>query len=612
MTYQVLARKWRPRRFEDMVGQEHVLRALTSALDEGRLHHAYLFTGTRGVGKTTVARIFAKALNCERGVSSHPCGECAACRSIDEGRFVDLIEVDAASRTGVDDTRELLENVQYAPSLGRFKVYLIDEVHMFSKSSFNALLKTLEEPPPHVKFLLATTDPQKLPVTVLSRCLQFHLKALSRRMIHGRLENVLTAENIAFDDGALQLLARAADGSLRDALSLLDQAIAYGQGRVGEEEVGAMLGLTSEARIRALMEALIAQDPPALFEAIGQLAQGAPDYAEVLAELLGLLHAIAVYQLMPEADAELFEASPTLVREFAPHLTPEAVQLYYQIALHGRRDLPLAPSARMGLEMTLLRMLAFVPADAAANSAEGNGVGARAHANCAVSVTQRAESRDGVRNLPAGEAAARRVVPQPSPPARRESFAEPVPAASPGPESQTDAPRSELARPAVAQSEPMSAGGQILDGLTPKGLSPEKAEGTLLREPLDARAWHLLLPRLGLKGMALMLAENSELVRQDGPQISLRCPPSHTSLRTPLAEESIRKALAKVLGMEVRLRYEEGRPAQDTPAEVRKQQEAARQQEAIESLQNDPIVRKLEERLNAHLLEESVRPLDSA
>lgn len=572
MTYQVLARKWRPRRFEDMVGQEHVLRALTSALDDGRLHHAYLFTGTRGVGKTTVARIFAKALNCERGVSSHPCGECAACRAIDEGRFVDLIEVDAASRTGVDDTRELLENVQYAPSQGRFKVYLIDEVHMFSKSSFNALLKTLEEPPPHVKFLLATTDPQKLPVTVLSRCLQFHLKALSRRMIHGRLASVLSAEGIAFDDGALQLLARAADGSLRDALSLLDQAIAYGQGRVGEEEVGAMLGLTSEARIRALLEALIAQDASALFAAIQQLAQGSPDYAEVLAELLALLHAIAVVQLWPEADAELFEASPQLVREFAPRLSPEAVQLYYQVALHGRRDLPLAPSARMGLEMTLLRMLAFVPADAEADHSRGGGMGGR-----------RPASPEGWRSVPAGEAVARQAIPQP-------------------PAAPADAPRSEA----------VSAKGQVQDGLTPKGLSPEKAEEASMREPLDAGAWHRLLPRLGLKGMALMLAENSELVGQDGELIRLRCPPSHASLRTPLAEESIRKALAKTLGMEVRLRYEEGRPAQDTPAEVRKQQEAARQQEAVESMQNDPIVRKLEERLDARLLEESVRPLDSA
>jgi len=562
MTYQVLARKWRPRRFEDMVGQEHVLRALTSALDEGRLHHAYLFTGTRGVGKTTVARIFAKALNCERGVSSHPCGECAACRSIDEGRFVDLIEVDAASRTGVDDTRELLENVQYAPSAGRYKVYLIDEVHMFSKSSFNALLKTLEEPPPHVKFLLATTDPQKLPVTVLSRCLQFHLKALSRRMIHGRLEDVLKAEGIAFDDGALQLLARAADGSLRDALSLLDQAIAYGQGKVGEEEVGAMLGLTSEARIRALMEALVTHDAPALFDAIGQLAQGAPDYAEVLAELLALLHAIAVFQLMPEADAELFEASPQLVREFAPRIAPEAVQLAYQIALHGRRDLPLAPSARMGLEMTLLRMLAFVPTH------------------------------------PGGEGMTPEV-PRSAPPARRETWPPAPSGASPQPEtSMTDVPR----------SAPSATGHASLG--RPAERQPEAGGG--MQVSLDADAWHRLLPRLGLKGAVLMLAENSVLVSQDGPQLTLRCPSSHASLRTPLAEESIRKALSKVLGMEVRLRYEEGRPTQETPAEVRKQQEETRQLEAVESLRHDPLVRKLEERLDARLLEESVRPLDSA
>ncbi|MEF3193510.1 MAG: DNA polymerase III subunit gamma/tau [Halothiobacillaceae bacterium] len=576
MTYQVLARKWRPRRFEDMVGQEHVLRALTSALDEGRLHHAYLFTGTRGVGKTTVARIFAKALNCERGVSSHPCGECAACRSIDEGRFVDLIEVDAASRTGVDDIRELLENVQYAPSAGRYKVYLIDEVHMFSKSSFNALLKTLEEPPPHVKFLLATTDPQKLPVTVLSRCLQFHLKALSRRMIHGRLEKVLTAENIPFDHGALQLLARAANGSLRDALSLLDQAIAYGQGRVSEEEVGAMLGLTSEARIRALMEALIAQDAPALFDAIGQLAQGAPDYAEVLAELLGLLHAIAVYQLMPEADAELFEASPTLVREFAPRLAPEAVQLYYQIALHGRRDLPLAPSARMGLEMTLLRMLAFVPGNAIASNAAPNTTGGQVHASNTTSATRRAESRDACR-----------------PPAADDLAAQPRLNTLSKPETLLETPSLESAYAAVAQVE-------------------FQGEGDLIRTPLKPESWHRLLPRLGLKGMALMLAENSELEGQDGNLVTLRCPPSHASLRTQPTEEKIREALAKALGMDVRLRYVEGRPARATPAEARKQKEETRKHEAMASLRNDSIVKALETRLEGRLLEDTVRPLDSA
>jgi len=540
-----------------MVGQEHVLRALTSALDEQRLHHAYLFTGTRGVGKTTVARIFAKALNCEQGVSSHPCGECSACRAIDEGRFVDLIEVDAASRTGVDDTRELLENVQYAPSSGRYKVYLIDEVHMFSKSSFNALLKTLEEPPPHVKFLLATTDPQKLPVTVLSRCLQFHLKALPRKMIHGRLAHVLGAEGVEFDDAALQLLARAADGSLRDALSLLDQAIAYGQGRVNEEEVGGMLGLTSEARIRALMEALVGQDTSALFAALAQLAQGSPDYAEVLAELLGLLHAIAIRQLMPEADAELFEASPALVDEFAPRLTPEAVQLFYQIALHGRRDLPLAPSARMGLEMTLLRMLAFMPGEQASS----------APTRVAASQPKQAVA----------------APPQPAMPRQAPPVVIP------------EAPRVEAA-PAM-QTE----------GDAPSSTPSEPSSSPVMT--LDAAAWHQFLPRLGLRGMALQLAENCELVEQDGARISLRCPPSHASLRSAMTEESVRKALASRLGVDVRLLFVEGAPAQATPAQVRQQHEEARQEGALESMRNDPIVNRLEERFDARLLEDTVRPL---
>ena len=557
MGYQVLARKWRPRRFEDMVGQEHVLRALTSALDEQRLHHAYLFTGTRGVGKTTVARIFAKALNCEEGVSSHPCGECSSCRAIDEGRFVDLIEVDAASRTGVDDTRDLLENVQYAPSQGRYKVYLIDEVHMFSKSSFNALLKTLEEPPPHVKFLLATTDPQKLPVTVLSRCLQFHLKALPRKMIHGRLANVLTAEGIAFDDAALHLLARAADGSLRDALSLLDQSIAYGQGRVGEDEVGTMLGLTSEARIRALMSALIEQNTPALFEAIGQLAQGAPDYAEVLAELIGLLHAIAVYQLMPEADPELFEVSSGLVQEFAPRIAPEAVQLHYQIALHGRRDLPLAPSARMGLEMTLLRMLAFLPSD-----------------KQAAPVTKRDAGPSVTKPVPTVSAASSVRAAETRPYGHGDSVPPSVPEQS---------------------TEPLAAASAEMLGNSVASL--------------DAEGWHHLLPRLGLRGMAMQLAENAELIEHEGANITLRCPPSHASLRSSIAEESIRKALSAQLRTEIKLRFVEGHTAQETPAQVRQRHDEARQQGAIEAMRTDPVVRKLEENMDARLLVDSVRPL---
>lgn len=364
MSYQVLARKWRPRTFHELVGQEHVVRALTNALDRQRLHHAFLFTGTRGVGKTTIARIFAKSLNCEVGVSSTPCGQCAACREIDAGRFVDLIEVDAASRTKVDETRELLENVQYAPSRGRFKVYLIDEVHMFSNHSFNALLKTLEEPPPHVKFLLATTDPQKLPVTILSRCLQFSLKRLPAGMIAGYLQQVLEQEGVAAQPAALQLIARAGEGSMRDALSLLDQAIAFGGGQVETAAVSAMLGSIDRRQVIGLLDALAAADAPGLLRQVAMLDENAPDYAAVLAELLSLLQRIALAQAAPDTLADDEMIDPAELRCFAELLPAEDVQLFYQIALLGRRDLPLAPDPRGGFEMTLLRMLCFRPATA--------------------------------------------------------------------------------------------------------------------------------------------------------------------------------------------------------------------------------------------------------
>ncbi len=362
MSYQVLARKWRPRTFHELVGQEHVVRALTNALDRQRLHHAFLFTGTRGVGKTTIARIFAKSLNCETGVSSTPCGQCSACQEIDAGRFIDLIEVDAASRTKVDETRELLENVQYAPSRGRFKVYLIDEVHMFSNHSFNALLKTLEEPPPHVKFLLATTDPQKLPVTILSRCLQFSLKRLPTGMIARYLQQVLDQDGIACEAAALQLIARAGDGSMRDALSLLDQAIAFGSGQVETAAVIAMLGSIDRRRVTGLLEALAANDAPGLLRQVAELDENAPDYAAVLAELLSLLQRVALTQAVPDALADDEVSDPAELRRFAEMLPPEEVQLSYQIALLGRRDLPLAPDPRGGFEMVLLRMLCFRPA----------------------------------------------------------------------------------------------------------------------------------------------------------------------------------------------------------------------------------------------------------
>ena len=360
MSYLALARKWRPRRFSELVGQEHVLRALSNALDSGRVHHAFLFTGTRGVGKTTIARILAKSLNCETGVTAIPCGECAACREIDAGRFVDLLEVDAASRTKVDDTRELLDNVQYAPARGRYKVYLIDEVHMLSTHSFNALLKTLEEPPSHVKFLLATTDPQKLPVTVLSRCLQFNLKRLPSTLIVKRLAEIAAAEHIETEPEALRLVAKAAEGSMRDALSLLDQIIAFGGGKVTAADTRIILGTLDRSHVLLLLDALAARDARRVIGCVADLDERAPDYREVLADLAAVLQRIALLQAVPELALDEDEDAAALQR-FAQTLQAEELQLYYQIALLGRRDLDLAPDGRAGFEMVLLRMLAFQP-----------------------------------------------------------------------------------------------------------------------------------------------------------------------------------------------------------------------------------------------------------
>lgn len=360
MTHQVLARKWRPRSFEEVVGQASTVRALINSLDQNRLHHAYLFTGTRGVGKTSIARLFAKCLNCQKGVSSTPCGECQNCKAIDEGRFMDLLEVDAASRTKVEDTRELLENVQYAPTQGRYKIYLIDEVHMLSNHSFNALLKTLEEPPPHIKFLLATTDPQRLPITVLSRCLQFHLKNLSAEQIAKQLAHILTAENLNYESTALQYLAHAAQGSMRDALSLMDQAIAYTDGQLTIQEVKALLGATEPELLLSLLDSLLKGDAKKILEEIHTLAESGADFQHALKELLSLLHQITLEQTVPGIAQESYQDA-NKIAALAQNLTPEAVQLYYQIGLIGQRDLPLAPTPRSGFEMVLLRMLAFRP-----------------------------------------------------------------------------------------------------------------------------------------------------------------------------------------------------------------------------------------------------------
>jgi DNA polymerase III subunit gamma/tau len=359
----VLARKWRPKTFAQLVGQEHVVQALTNALAQKRLHHAYLFTGTRGVGKTTIARIFAKSLNCETGITATPCGVCSACTEIDSGRFVDLIELDAASNTQVDNMRELLESALYAPTSGRFKVYIIDEVHMLSKSAFNAMLKTLEEPPAHVKFILATTDPQKIPVTVLSRCLQFNLKQLSPALIIGYLQHVLEQESVEFELGALMLLGRAAQGSMRDALSLLDQAIAYGQGRVEEVAVRTMLGAIDQGYLYSILDALLARDGPALLEIADEMQTRSMEFETALQELATLLHRIALVQTVPQA-IEDDEPERERLLELGRQFSPEDLQLFYQIAIHGRNEISLAPDEYAGFTMTLLRMLAFMPAGA--------------------------------------------------------------------------------------------------------------------------------------------------------------------------------------------------------------------------------------------------------
>ncbi|MCA0892955.1 DNA polymerase III subunit gamma/tau [Microbulbifer agarilyticus] len=465
MSYQVLARKWRPRLFREMVGQEHVLQALINALDNNRLHHAYLFAGTRGVGKTTIARILAKCLNCETGVSSEPCGQCSVCTEIADGRFVDLIEVDAASRTKVEDTRELLENVQYAPTRGRYKVYLIDEVHMLSNSSFNALLKTLEEPPPHVKFLLATTDPQKLPVTVLSRCLQFNLKNMSPERVVEHLRFVLEKELVPFEEQALWHLGRAADGSMRDAMSLTDQAIAFGGGKISEAEVRAMLGTLDSTLVWKLVQALSDENPSALFDTVGELSEQAPDYSAALAELASILHRIAIAQVLPESiDNALGDAE--LLQHHAAAMAGENVQLFYQMALLARRDLPMAPDPRGGFEMALLRMLAFKP-QGVAHIPTAPLAGAGASAQSAPQQTSVQPSPQPI--VPTQEAPAE-PAPQPS---QQPPVAEKVP---PVAQSQPEAPATSP-QPFEAAAEAPTAQPPV-DDAPPWDVEPQSASGS--------------------------------------------------------------------------------------------------------------------------------------
>lgn len=550
MSYQVLARKWRPRRFAELVGQDHVVRALVNALDRDRLHHAFLFTGTRGVGKTTIARILAKSLNCETGVTSQPCGTCPTCQEVDQGRFVDLIEVDAASRTKVDDTRELLDNVQYAPTRGRYKVYLIDEVHMLSGHSFNALLKTLEEPPPHVKFLLATTDPQKLPVTILSRCLQFNLKRLTPELITGQLEHILSAEGLSFEPATLPLLARAADGSMRDALSLLDQAIAYGGGRLVEKEVRDMLGSIDQDVVPRILAALAAGSGDGLLAVTADLAQHSADGDAVLKELLLALHRIALAQLVP-ATAAIGGAD--YIDAYARALLPEDVQLFYQIGLTGRRDLSLAPDPLTGLEMTLLRMLAFRPAGAATEP----------------------------RELPAAKVSSK----------ASSAPADPVEVREPVPPLPIDPPPTG-AKPTATAAEPTSV------------VRPEPAAG----QQDTTAAWASVVAQLPLAGLARELANNTTLDRETDGALVLTLDEAFAHLNNKERAALLKQALERYYGRPLELQIRLGKPQSASPAQERQRERDERQQAAVEAITADPTVRALQEQFNARVNTGSIRP----
>ncbi len=564
MSYEALARRWRPRRFEDMLGQEHVLRALTNALDQDRLHHAYLFTGTRGVGKTTIARIFAKSLNCEKGVSSTPCGECSACTQVDDGRFLDLIEVDAASRTGVDDTRELLDNVAYAPSSGRYKVYLIDEVHMFSKSSFNALLKTLEEPPPHVKFLLATTDPQRLPITVLSRCLQFNLKELPDQSLRPYLSSLLDKEKVSYEELAIAHVAQAADGSVRDALSLLDQSIAYGQGKITASEVEAMLGRFSPSRLYDVLDAVSADNAEQVFKQVEELAAYVPDYSYVLGELLALLHQVATVQTIGSAHQGDVHDEARL-QGFAKKISPQDVQLWYQIGLTGRRDMPYAPNQRQALEMTLIRMLAFKPFTAQASAA-------------VVSQPKSAQTASTV--------AASVTVPRPAAKAPVAPAARKAPPAAPVQAAQS------AAEPAAAEQE----------------IAPELPPADVNWKPSD---WLKIVEELPVSGMPLQLARNCVLHSAAKDEVNLDLDPEYETLAAPRWKERLREKMSVYANGAVNLKISIATetPA-NTPAMLEKKAEQDKLEAARTSIAEDPLVAEIVAKFDAEVSTGSIKPVD--
>src|SRR5579883_167118 len=534
MSYQVLARKWRPRNFQEMVGQEPILRMLTNALDHERLHHAYLFTGTRGVGKTTLARILAKCLNCETGISSNPCGKCSICESIDAGRFLDLIEVDAASRTKVEDTREILDNVQYAATQGRYKIYLIDEVHMLSGHSFNALLKTLEEPPAHVKFLLATTDPKRLPITILSRCLQFNLKRVPAEQIAKHLEHICKTENIAHEMPALELLSEAADGSMRDALSLLDQAIAYCGNQVSAVETRQMLGSIEQDAIFRLLDALAENNGALLLSEIAALAEQAPDFNQVLEELLKILHQVSIAQIVKDF------AHSEKIKQFATRITSEDAQLYYQIALIGRRDLPLAPNARQGFEMVMLRMLAFRP--------------------------------DSTKETPPAKS-----TPHPE---REERVL-------------TSPTRGEVKEPT------RSTASQVKEPVrsTP---APEVKESAR-RATEGKEDWAQILSHLNLTGLAQALAANCSLIQLSDAKIQLGLTKAHEPMLNKKLSDRIEEELTKYFKKKMQLENTIITGDIQTPAKQKEAHESERKADAKNAIENDSHVQKIQELFGASL-----------
>ncbi len=563
MSYQVLARKWRPKAFSEVVGQKHVLQALINALNSNRLHHAYLLSGTRGVGKTTLGRIFAKSLNCDEGVSATPCGVCRSCVEINEGRFVDLLEVDAASRTKVDETRELLENVQYAPTRGRYKVYLIDEVHMLTPQSFNALLKTLEEPPPHVKFILATTDPQKLPVTILSRCLKLNLNAISHELIFTHMTWVLEQEKIPAEKAALRLIAKSALGSMRDALSLLDQAIAHGNGEVKDDAVREMLGTMNTEDVVGIIQALIDQDPAALLQQVSLLSTQGVVFSSVLAELVSTLHLLALAQVVPAA----LEEEHAHLQAIAGRLSADEIQLYYQIALMGQNDLPLAPDPRAGFEMIVLRMFAFRPD-------EVEMAAPLAHS--------RPSSTMPVKTLAPATG---------SSPGQREALPQRRQASG--------------ISPAEAARQAVNAAKSAADHSSPVSSSSVSVE-----KPAN-HGWESTVNQLPLTGMARQLIANSQFLGKENGSLHIKLDPANANLAGEAILDRVEKALSQFYNEPLKLKIAEGKLQEFTPAEQQAKRQSDALEEAVKTLQSDPNIVAMEKTFGTKLDPKSVKLINN-